>query len=84
MQPRPAIRQEFAQIGRGRRLLADRDEAASRGGFHELVSLSQRDAEHRSGRVGGCGGRRDGRTRRGGGRDEALEVQRGRASPFTI
>ncbi len=36
------------QIGRGRRLLADRDEAAGCGGFGETAGLSQGDAEDRT------------------------------------
>ena len=70
------------QIGRGRRLLADRDEAAGRGGFRKHASLSQRDAEHRSSLVCGCDGQRTGRTRHGQD-EEAFAVQLSRA-PMTV
>ena len=52
------------------------DEAAGRGSCRKLARLGMRDAQHRSGLVGGCDGRR------GRGRGEALAVQLSRG-PLT-
>ena len=70
------------QIGRGRSLFPDRDEAAGRGGFGEHAGLGQGDAKHRSGLVCGCDGQRTGRTRHGQD-EEAFAVQLSRA-PMTV